>query len=73
MTAPRQTAASLRPFIEEYNRYLAFALEHTDDPIVAKLFRPLNPEPDEMTFWAHSLSELRIAQSGLLSYLKTHA
>ena len=62
--------AFVRPLQEEYNRYLAIVIETTDDPVVAKLFRPLNTEEGDVTPFEYRLSELRLAQSGLLSYLR---
>ena len=61
---------SVQPLVAEYNRYLGMVLETVDDPVLAKLFRPLELDGDD----SHKkLSELRLAQSGLLSYLrKTH-
>ncbi|MBI1930900.1 hypothetical protein HYR99_42465 [Candidatus Poribacteria bacterium] len=61
---------SVQPLVAEYNRYLGMVLETVDDPVLAKLFRPLELEGDD----SHKkLSELKLAQSGLLSYLrKTH-
>ena len=65
-----EDSQSVQPLVAEYNRYLGLVLETVDDPVLAKLFRPLESEGDD----SHKkLYELRLAQSGLLSYLrKTH-
>ena len=61
---------AVQPLITEYNRYLGLVLEAVDDPVLAKLFHPLESDGDDSH---RKLYELRLAQSGLLSYLrKTH-
>ena len=62
----RQTVQYL---VSEYNRYLAMVLEATVDAVIPKMFRPLEMG-DEETSPQAKLSEVRLAQSGLLSYLK---
>jgi hypothetical protein len=59
--------------VEEYNRCLTMVLEITKDPVLAKLFRPLelvNELSASESDYQKKLSELGIAQSSLLSYLK---
>lgn len=59
--------------VEEYNRCLTMVLEITKDPVLAKLFRPLelvNEPAASESDYQKKLSELGIAQSSLLSYLK---
>ena len=57
--------------VMEYNRYLAVVLEATDDSVIPKMFRPLE-EGDKVSTQAR-LSEVKLAQSGLLSYLSAMA
>ena len=61
---------SVQYLVEEYNHYLVAVLEATDDSVITKMFRPLEVG-DEGTSDQAKLSEVRLAQSGLLSYLKT--
>lgn len=59
--------------VEEYNRCLTMVLEITKDPVLAKLFRLLelvNELSASESDYQKKLSELGIAQSSLLSYLK---
>jgi len=67
---PEEGGQSVRRLVEEYNRYLGIVLETTDDAVLAKMFSPLEPVVDESTSYQGKLSELRLAQSGLLSYLQ---
>jgi len=67
---PEEGGQSVRHLVEEYNRYLGIVLEATDDAVLAKMFSPLEPVVDESTSYQEKLSELRLAQSGLLSYLR---
>jgi len=67
---PQEGGQSVRHLVEEYNRYLGIVLEGTEDEVLAKMFRPLEPVVDESTSYQDKLSELRLAQSGLLSYLQ---
>ena len=67
---PEEGGQSVRHLVEEYNRYLGIVLETTDDAVLAKMFSPLEPVVDESTSYQEKLSELRLAQSGLLSYLQ---
>ena len=67
---PEEGGQSVRHLVEEYNRYLGIVLESTDDAVLAKMFSPLEPVVDESTSYQEKLSELRLAQSGLLSYLQ---
>ena len=68
---PEVGEQSVRHLVEEYNRYLGIAMEATeDDTVLAKMFNPLEPVVDETTSYQDKLSELRLAQSGLLSYLQ---
>ena len=60
----------LRSLLEEYNRCLGIVLESEEDTVLPKLFRPLEVAFGETTSYQEKLSELRLAQSGLLSYLK---
>lgn len=61
---------SVQYLVSEYNRYLATVLETTADSVIKKMFHPLEVG-DEGTSDQAKLSEVRLAQSGLLSYLKT--
>lgn len=59
--------------VEEYNRYLAIVSEATKDPVLARLFRSLESVKDieaSEADYQKKLSELGIAQSSLLSYMK---
>ena len=68
---PEEGEQSVRHLAEEYNRYLGIAMEATEDDVVlAKMFSPLEPVVDETTSYQDKFSELRLAQSGLLSYLQ---
>lgn len=67
---PEEVGQSVRHLVKEYNRYLGIVLEATDDAVLAKMFSPLEPVVDESTSYQEKLSELRLAQSGLLSYLQ---
>ncbi len=63
----------ISPLITEYNQCLEIVLEDKKDPILAKMFHPVKAEVDETMSWIVILPELKLAQSGLLSYLqKTH-
>ena len=67
---PQEGGQSVRHLVEEYNRYLGVVLETGEDAVIEKMFRPLEPVVDETTSYQGKLSELRLAQSGLLSYLR---
>jgi hypothetical protein len=67
---PEEGGQSVRHLVEEYNRYLGIVLEVREDAVIEKMFRPLEPVVDETTSYQGKLSELRLAQSGLLSYLR---
>jgi hypothetical protein len=67
---PEEGGQSIRHLVEEYNRYLGIVLETGEDAVIEKMFRPLEPVVDETTSYQGKLSELRLAQSGLLSYLR---
>lgn len=56
--------------VGEYNRCLAIVLEDSEDPITAKMFHSLEINAEDETSYKDKLSELRLAQSGLLSYLQ---
>ena len=64
--ASRQTVQHV---VKQYNHYLATALRATDDSVIPKMFRPLTVG-DERTSPHAKLSEVRLAQTGLLSYLR---
>lgn len=59
--------AALSPIVEMYNQALALIAEHADDLILSKLFQPL--DADEPLSFGKALSQARVAQSCLLSYL----
>jgi hypothetical protein len=67
---PEESEQSVRHLVEEYNRYLGIVLDTTDDAVLTKMFSQLEPVVDESTSYQEKLSELRLAQSGLLSYLR---
>jgi hypothetical protein len=68
--SPEEGGQSIRRLVEEYNRHLVLVLETKEDTVLTKMFSPLEPVVDESTSYQDKLSELRLAQSGLLSYLK---
>ena len=56
-----EDSQSVQPLVAEYNRYLGMVLETVDDPVLAKLFCPLELDGDD----SHKkFSEFRLAQSG---------
>lgn len=63
---PEENRQSLQHLVEAYNSYLSMVLEATDDPVLTKMFRPVEIEGNARA----KLTELRLAQSGLLSYLR---
>jgi hypothetical protein len=65
-----ESRQSVQYLVSEYNRYLVTVLEATDDSVIKKMFHSLEVG-DEGTSDQAKLSEVRLAQSGLLSYLKT--
>lgn len=67
---PEEEAQSACHLLEEYNRYLGIVLEGTEDALLEKVFRPLEPVVDKTSSYRDKLSELRLAQSGLLKYLQ---
>jgi hypothetical protein len=56
--------------VGEYNRCLAIVLEDSEDPITAKMFHSLETNAEDEASYEGKLSELRLAQSGLLNYLQ---
>ncbi|GEM_PF-5683696 len=60
-----------RPLAEEYNRCLTIVLETTDDPVISKLFHPVDYGKEDEKSFLHKIAEIKLAQSGLLSYLKS--
>jgi hypothetical protein len=68
--AQEEGEGSIRHLVEEYNRCLEIVLEGSEDAVLARMFRPLEPVVDEAATYRDKLSELRLAQSGLLSYLQ---
>jgi hypothetical protein len=59
-----------QPLIDEYNRCLTVVLEASDDPVMSKLFRPLEYGKEDEKSFSYRIVELKLAQSGLLSYLE---
>lgn len=59
--------AALKPIIEMYNQALALASEQADDPVLSRLFQAL--DVNETDLFGKALSQARVAQSCLLSYL----
>ncbi|MBI4551489.1 MAG: hypothetical protein HY710_04430 [Candidatus Latescibacteria bacterium] len=60
-----------RPLLDAYNQYVNILQEQTEDPVLRKLFRPL--EPDEARGYSYLLSQVKLAQTGLLTYLRKTA
>ncbi len=60
-----------RPLAEEYNRCLTIVMETTDDPVVSKLFHPIDYGKEDEKSFLYKIAEIKLAQSGLLSYLKS--
>jgi len=67
---PEQDEQLVRRLIVEYNRCLEIMLEQREDAVLAKMFQPLEAAVEEGTSYQTILPELRLAQSGLLSYLQ---
>ena len=59
--------AALNPIVEMYNQALALITEQADDPVLQRLFQPI--ELHETVEFGKALSQARVAQSCLLSYL----
>ena len=68
---PEQDEQLVRRLTVEYNRCLEIVLEQREDAVLAKMFQPLEAAVEEGTSYQIILPELRLAQSGLLSYLRT--
>jgi hypothetical protein len=69
--SPEQIEQLVRRLIVEYNRCLEIVLEQREDAVLARMFQPLEASVGEGTSYRIILPELRLAQSGLLSYLRT--
>lgn len=66
-----QWREAIHPLLEAYNYYVSIVLEQIDDPVLRKLFRPL--EPDESRGYNYLLSQVKLAQAGLFAYLRKTA
>jgi hypothetical protein len=67
---PEQDERLVRRLIVEYNQCLEIVLEQREDAVLARMFQPLEASLGEGTSYRIILPELRLAQSGLLSYLQ---
>ena len=74
---PEQAEQIINNWVTKYNQCLEIALEDIKDPILMKMFQPLKSEIDtskseldKAKSLVVRLSELQLAQSGLLNYLE---
>jgi hypothetical protein len=67
---PEQDDQLVPHLIVEYNQCLEIVLEQREDAVLAKMFQPLEAAVEEGMSYQIMLPELRLAQSGLLSYLQ---